>query len=66
MKSAIQHARGGLPVNGSEAIAIVALLQFAENLQFNLKSTEWHRIGFHASYPNGIYVMNIYLCSGNV
>ena len=48
MKSAIQHARGGLPVNGSEAIAIVALLQFAENLQFNLKSTmkedaEWHR-----------------------
>ncbi|PSS04520.1 Endonuclease [Actinidia chinensis var. chinensis] len=48
VKSAIQHARGGLPVNGSEAIAIVALLQFAENLQFNLKSAikedaEWHQ-----------------------
>ncbi|GFZ16003.1 DNA mismatch repair protein MutS, type 2 [Actinidia rufa] len=48
VKSAIQHARGGLPVNGSEAMAIVALLQFAENLQFNLKSAikedaEWHQ-----------------------
>ncbi|GMP25107.1 hypothetical protein CsSME_00002133 [Camellia sinensis var. sinensis] len=48
VKSAIQHAQRGLPVNGSEAMAIVALLQFAENLQLNLKAaikedTEWYQ-----------------------
>ncbi|KAF5960268.1 hypothetical protein HYC85_001477 [Camellia sinensis] len=48
VKSAIQHGQRGLPVNGSEAMAIVALLQFAENLQLNLKAaikedTEWYQ-----------------------
>ncbi|KAL6984324.1 hypothetical protein U1Q18_017703 [Sarracenia purpurea var. burkii] len=38
VKSAIHHVQRGFPVSGDEAMAIVALLQFAENLQFNLKS----------------------------
>ncbi|KAL7003721.1 hypothetical protein U1Q18_004869 [Sarracenia purpurea var. burkii] len=48
VKSAIQHVQRGFPVSGDEAMAIVALLQFAENLQFNLKSAikedaEWYQ-----------------------
>ncbi|KAM7499852.1 hypothetical protein LguiA_024266 [Lonicera macranthoides] len=38
VKSAIRQARRHLPMDGSEAMALVALLQFAESLQFNLKS----------------------------
>lgn len=38
VKSAIQHARGCSPVEGCEAMALVALLQFAESLQYNLKA----------------------------
>lgn len=38
MKSAIQHTRRTIPVNGLEAMAIVALLQHAEMLQVNLKA----------------------------
>lgn len=48
MKSAIQHAQGGQPVDGSEAMATVALLLYAETLQYNLKSAikedaEWYQ-----------------------
>ncbi|XP_027175949.1 uncharacterized protein LOC113775177 isoform X3 [Coffea eugenioides] len=38
VKSAIQCAKRDSPVTGSEAMALVALLQFAEALQFNLKA----------------------------
>ncbi|KAK2972814.1 hypothetical protein RJ640_028342 [Escallonia rubra] len=38
VKSAVQHARRGLPMDGNEAMALVALLQFAESLQLNLKA----------------------------
>ncbi|KAK3042031.1 hypothetical protein RJ639_001733 [Escallonia herrerae] len=38
VKSAIQYARRGLPMDGNEAMALVALLQFAESLQLNLKA----------------------------
>ncbi|KAI9097744.1 hypothetical protein K1719_025515, partial [Acacia pycnantha] len=38
VESAIQNARRNRPVNGFEALAIVALLQLAETLQVNLKS----------------------------
>ncbi|KAH7853449.1 hypothetical protein Vadar_002550 [Vaccinium darrowii] len=48
VKSAIQHAQRGLPVNGSEAMSTVALLTYAETLQSNLKSAikqdaEWYQ-----------------------
>ncbi|GAB2293906.1 hypothetical protein Dimus_028118 [Dionaea muscipula] len=36
--SAIGHARDGFPVNGKEAMAIAALLQFADALQINIKT----------------------------
>ncbi|KAK3042812.1 hypothetical protein RJ639_001085 [Escallonia herrerae] len=39
VKSAVQHVRRGLPMDGNEAMALVALLQFAESLQLNLKAT---------------------------
>lgn len=38
VKSAIQQARRSLPVNGNEAMAVAALLQLAETMQFNLKA----------------------------
>ncbi|XP_038894074.1 endonuclease MutS2 isoform X11 [Benincasa hispida] len=38
VKSAIEHAQRSLPMDGNEAIAIAALLQFADMLQFNLKT----------------------------
>lgn len=38
VKSAIQQARRSLQVNGNEAMAVAALLQLAETLQFNLKA----------------------------
>lgn len=34
----MQCARRGFPVSGSEAMAIVTLLQFAEALQLNMKA----------------------------
>ncbi|KAK6926114.1 MutS2 and Smr-associated SH3 domain [Dillenia turbinata] len=45
---ALQHARRGLPVEGSEAMAVVALLEFSEALQSNLKAAikedaEWYK-----------------------
>lgn len=36
VKSAIQKAKGSIPVNGHEAIAILTLLECAESLQINL------------------------------
>lgn len=49
VKSAIQQARRSLPVEGNEAMAIAALLQLAETLQFNLKGAikedeDWYRL----------------------
>ncbi|XP_011653396.1 uncharacterized protein LOC101220812 isoform X2 [Cucumis sativus] len=38
VKSAIEHAQRSLAMDGNEAIAIAALLQFADMLQFNLKT----------------------------
>lgn len=38
VKSAIQQARRSLPVNGNEGMAVAALLQLAETMQFNLKA----------------------------
>ncbi|XP_057951372.1 uncharacterized protein LOC131146093 isoform X2 [Malania oleifera] len=48
VKSAIQHARRGLLVDGKEALAIVALLNFAKTLQYNLKiaikeDADWYK-----------------------
>lgn len=37
VKSAIQHAHRGFPVDGIEAIALVTMLQLADSLQINLK-----------------------------
>lgn len=37
VKSAVQNAHRGFPVDGLEAIALVAMLQLAESLQTNLK-----------------------------
>ncbi|KAK4273808.1 hypothetical protein QN277_017134 [Acacia crassicarpa] len=47
VESAIQNARRNRPVNGFEALAIVALLQLAETLLVNLKAaikedTDWY------------------------
>ncbi|CAK9324302.1 unnamed protein product [Citrullus colocynthis] len=38
VKSAIEHAQRSLPMDGKEAVAIATLLQFADMLQFNLKT----------------------------
>ncbi|XP_022922841.1 uncharacterized protein LOC111430703 isoform X2 [Cucurbita moschata] len=38
VKSAMEHAQRSLPMDGNEAVAIAALLQFADMLQFNLKT----------------------------
>ncbi|KAM2921738.1 uncharacterized protein LOC126630727 [Malus sylvestris] len=38
VQSAIQHVRRSSPVDGDEALAVVAMLQYAENLQSNLKA----------------------------
>ncbi|KAL3524499.1 hypothetical protein ACH5RR_017333 [Cinchona calisaya] len=48
VQSAIQCAKRDSPVTGREAMALVALLQFAEGLQFNLKTAikkdaEWYQ-----------------------
>lgn len=48
VKSAIQHARRSLPMEGDEAMAVVSLLQFAETLQVSLKAAvkedaDWYR-----------------------
>ncbi|KAK9292513.1 hypothetical protein L1049_020486 [Liquidambar formosana] len=48
VKSAIQHARRGLPMDGIEAMAVVAMLQLAETLHFNLKAaikedSDWYK-----------------------
>ncbi|KAL8240789.1 hypothetical protein R6Q59_014144 [Mikania micrantha] len=37
VKSAVQHAHRGFPVDGVEAIALVAMLQLVDSLQSNLK-----------------------------
>ncbi|KAI3704814.1 hypothetical protein L1987_75043 [Smallanthus sonchifolius] len=37
VKSAIQHAHRGFPVDGVEAMAIVAMLQLVDSLQINLR-----------------------------
>ncbi|XAR52127.1 hypothetical protein NMG60_11020036 [Bertholletia excelsa] len=47
VKSAMEHAQRSWPVDGSEAMAVVALVQLAENLQYNLKTAikkdaEWY------------------------
>ncbi|KAJ0102600.1 hypothetical protein Patl1_05536 [Pistacia atlantica] len=47
VKPAVQHSRRGLPLRGDEALAVVSLLQFLENLQLNLKAAvkedaEWY------------------------
>ncbi|XP_027369144.1 uncharacterized protein LOC113874979 [Abrus precatorius] len=47
VKTAIQHARRSMPVSGSEAWAVVALLQCADTLQGDLKAAikedkDWH------------------------
>ncbi|KAG7014662.1 mutS2 [Cucurbita argyrosperma subsp. argyrosperma] len=38
VKSAMEHAQRSLPMDGNEAVAIAALLQLADMLQFNLKT----------------------------
>lgn len=38
VQSAIQHARRSSPLEGIEAVAVMELLQYAENLQSNLKA----------------------------
>lgn len=48
MENGIKRAHRGSPVRGSEAMALVALLQFAETLQLNVKSaikedSDWFR-----------------------
>lgn len=48
MRSAIQHAQRETPITGHEAIALSSILQFAENLQLNLRAVlkedeDWHR-----------------------
>uniref|UniRef100_A0A2N9HQI8 DNA mismatch repair proteins mutS family domain-containing protein n=1 Tax=Fagus sylvatica TaxID=28930 RepID=A0A2N9HQI8_FAGSY len=48
VKSAIQHARRSLPLDGNEAMAVAALLQVCETLQLNLKAAikedaDWYR-----------------------
>ena len=48
MESAIQQARRSRPVNGFEALAIVALIQLADTLQLNLKAAikedaDWYK-----------------------
>ncbi|XP_065861465.1 uncharacterized protein [Euphorbia lathyris] len=47
VKSALRHARRGLAVSANEAIAVAALLEFADLLKLNLESAikedaEWH------------------------
>lgn len=47
VKSAIQNVRRGLPVDGSEALAVLVLLQFADNLKLGLTTAikedeEWY------------------------
>lgn len=48
MRSAIQHVQRHSAITGHEAIALSSLLQFAENMQLNLRAVlkedvEWHR-----------------------
>lgn len=48
VKSAIQHARRGLPMDGIEAMAVVDLLLLAETMQSNLKTaikedSDWYK-----------------------
>ncbi|KAF3432709.1 hypothetical protein FNV43_RR23811 [Rhamnella rubrinervis] len=48
VQSAIRHVRRSLPMHGNEAMAVVSLLEFAENLQINLKvalkeDADWYR-----------------------
>ncbi|KAF5450555.1 hypothetical protein F2P56_030889 [Juglans regia] len=48
VKSAILQARRSLPVDGNKAMAVAALLQLADTLQFNLKAAikedeDWYR-----------------------
>lgn len=38
VKSAIRNVRRGLSLRANEALAVVALLQFSETLQLNLKA----------------------------
>ncbi|KAK1440512.1 hypothetical protein QVD17_06340 [Tagetes erecta] len=38
VKSAVQHAHTGFPIEGMEATALVAMLQLADSLQINLKN----------------------------
>ncbi|GMN44264.1 hypothetical protein TIFTF001_013457 [Ficus carica] len=48
VQSGIRHARRSLPVDGSEAMAVVSLLQYADALQVGLKAAlkedaDWYR-----------------------
>lgn len=48
VKTAIKVARRGFPVSGTEALNVVALLQFVEMLQSNVKAAikqdaEWYQ-----------------------
>ena len=48
VQSGIRHARRSLPVDGSEAMAVVSLLQYADALQVRLKAAlkedaDWYR-----------------------
>ena len=48
VQSAIHHVRRSLPMDGNEAMAVVSLLECAENLQINLKAVlkedaDWYR-----------------------
>lgn len=38
METGIKRARKGFPVSGSDAMALVAMLEFAEALQLNVKA----------------------------
>lgn len=46
--TAIQHVRKGLPVEGNEAMAVAAMLELADVLQFNLRAaikedSDWYK-----------------------
>lgn len=38
VKSAVQHAHTGFPIDGMEAMSLVAMLQLSDSLQINLKN----------------------------
>lgn len=74
VKFAIQCARRDSPVSGSEAIALAALLQFAEGLQSNVKSAikqdaDWYQrfmplteVVVYSSFTVTFYLETDHLC----